>query len=92
VLTSWSSAAAGFFCFASIPLTRPWTCGAIRKAAGYWLRAGKIAVAHYANIEVIAHLRRGIEAVGGLRDGAINERLELDLSTTNQLIGLNNLV
>jgi len=51
--------------------------GLPEKAAGYWLRAGKIAVARYANIEAIAHLRRGIEAVGGFADG--KDRLELDL-------------
>ena len=38
--------------------------GLPEKAAGYWLRAGKIAVARFANIEAIAHLRRGIEALG----------------------------
>jgi len=53
--------------------------GLSEKAAGYWLRAGKIAVARYANIEAIAHLRRGIEAVSGLPDGASKDRLELDL-------------
>jgi len=49
------------------------------KAAGYWLRAGKIAVARFANLEAIAHVRRGIEAVGGLPDSAAKDRLELDL-------------
>src|SRR6516162_269507 len=29
------------------------------RAAGYWLRAGKIAAARFANLEAIAHLRRG---------------------------------
>jgi tetratricopeptide (TPR) repeat protein len=48
------------------------------KAAGYWLRAGKIAVARFANIEAIAHLRRGIEAVSGFADAATKDRLELD--------------
>ncbi|HEY1432129.1 MAG TPA: AAA family ATPase, partial [Stellaceae bacterium] len=49
------------------------------KAAHYWLRAGKIAGARFANLEAIAHLRRGIEAVGGFPDGASKDRLELDL-------------
>ena len=40
--------------------------GLLEKAVGYWLRAGKIAVARFANIEAIAHLRRGIEALGGV--------------------------
>jgi class 3 adenylate cyclase/tetratricopeptide (TPR) repeat protein len=53
--------------------------GLPEKAAGYWLRAGKIAVARYANIEAIAHLRRGIEALGGSPDTATKNRLELDL-------------
>jgi len=52
--------------------------GLPEKAAGYWLRAGKIAVARFANIEAIAHLRRGIEALGGFPDGATKDRLELD--------------
>jgi class 3 adenylate cyclase/ABC-type transport system involved in cytochrome c biogenesis ATPase subunit len=53
--------------------------GLLEKAASSWLRAGKIAVARFANIEAIAHLRRGIEAVGGFPDGAAKDRLELDL-------------
>ena len=53
--------------------------GLLDKAAGYWLRAGKIAVARYANLEAIAHLRRGIEALSGFADGASKDRLELDL-------------
>jgi class 3 adenylate cyclase/tetratricopeptide (TPR) repeat protein/ABC-type transport system involved in cytochrome c biogenesis ATPase subunit len=56
--------------------------GLPEKAAGYWLRAGKIAVARYANIEAIAHLRRGIEALSGLLDSATKDRLELDLQLT----------
>jgi len=53
--------------------------GLPEKAAGYWLSAGKIAVARFANIEAIAHLRRGIEAVSGFADGATKDRFELDL-------------
>jgi tetratricopeptide (TPR) repeat protein len=53
--------------------------GLPEKAAGYWLRAGKVAVTRYANIEAIAHLRRGIEALSGLPDAATKDRLELDL-------------
>ncbi|WP_024520214.1 AAA family ATPase [Bradyrhizobium sp. Tv2a-2] len=52
--------------------------GLPEKATGYWLRAGKIAASRYANIEAIAHLRRGIEVVGGFLDGTTNDRLELD--------------
>jgi class 3 adenylate cyclase len=39
--------------------------GLHEKAAGYWLRAGKIAGNRFANVEAIAHLHRGIECVGG---------------------------
>jgi len=53
--------------------------GLLEKAASYWLRAGKIAVARFANAEAIAHLRRGIEAVSGFADAATKDRLELDL-------------
>ncbi|WP_271553242.1 adenylate/guanylate cyclase domain-containing protein [Bradyrhizobium sp. CCBAU 45394] len=53
--------------------------GLPEKAAGYWLRAGKIAASRYANIEAIAHMRRGIEAVRRFPSGATNDRLELDL-------------
>jgi class 3 adenylate cyclase/predicted ATPase/ABC-type transport system involved in cytochrome c biogenesis ATPase subunit len=56
--------------------------GLPEQAAGYWLRAGKIAVARYANIEAIAHLRRGIEALGGIPDAAAKDRLELDFQLT----------
>lgn len=53
--------------------------GLIRKAVDYWLRAGKKAAARSANIEAIAHLQRGIEAVNRLPDESGREALELDL-------------
>ena len=53
--------------------------GLLEQAARYWLRAGKIAVARFANIEAIAHLRRGIEGISGFPDDATKDRLELDL-------------
>jgi hypothetical protein len=53
--------------------------GLPEKAAGYWLRAGKNAAARSANIEAIAHLRRGIEAIAGLPNGSAMVRFELDL-------------
>ena len=63
--------------FAHLAETEPETlayhlteAGLHEKAAGYWLRAGKIAVGRYANIEAIAHLRRGIEALSSFADGA----------------------
>jgi tetratricopeptide (TPR) repeat protein len=51
----------------------------IEKGADYWLRAGRNAAARYANLEAIAHLRRGIEAVDQLPSGPIKERVDLDV-------------
>jgi class 3 adenylate cyclase/tetratricopeptide (TPR) repeat protein/ABC-type transport system involved in cytochrome c biogenesis ATPase subunit len=72
-------------CFAHVVEAEPETlayhlseAGLPEKAAGYWLRAGKIAVGRFANIEAIAHLRRGIEALSGFPDAATKDRLELD--------------
>jgi predicted ATPase/class 3 adenylate cyclase len=48
------------------------------KAEAYWLQAGKKAALRSANLEAIAHLERGIEALGHLPDGARKDRLELD--------------
>ena len=53
--------------------------GLVDKAVGYWLRAGKNATARSANLEAIAHLRRGIEAARHLPDGALKDQRELDL-------------
>jgi predicted ATPase len=53
--------------------------GLFEKAVGYWLQAAKKAALRSANLEAIAHSRRGIEASGHLPDGARKERLELDL-------------
>jgi predicted ATPase len=52
--------------------------GLIEKAVGYWLRAGKNAALRSANLEAIAHLRRGIEGTGRLPVGENKERSELD--------------
>ncbi len=49
------------------------------KAMGYWLQAGKNAARRSANLEAIAHLEQGIEAVGRLPGGLERDRLELDL-------------
>jgi tetratricopeptide (TPR) repeat protein len=49
------------------------------KAVSYWLRAGKNAAMRFANIEAIAHLRRGIEVVERLSDGPERDRIDLDL-------------
>src|ERR1700736_6212633 len=52
--------------------------GLIEKAAGYWLQAGKKAAMRSANLEAVAHLERGIEALGHLAAGVGKDRLELD--------------
>jgi predicted ATPase/class 3 adenylate cyclase len=53
--------------------------GLIEKAIPYWLQAGKNASLRSANLEAIAHLRRGIEATGYLRTGQDRDSSELDL-------------
>jgi class 3 adenylate cyclase/tetratricopeptide (TPR) repeat protein len=52
--------------------------GLIEKAIGYWLQAGKNAALRSANLEAIAHLRRGIELTSRLPAGAGRDRSELD--------------
>jgi predicted ATPase/class 3 adenylate cyclase len=53
--------------------------GLIEQAIGYWLKAGKNAALRSANLEAIAHLRRGIEGTGGVSAGQDRDRSELDL-------------
>jgi tetratricopeptide (TPR) repeat protein len=53
--------------------------GLIEKAVGYWLQAGKDAALRSANLEAIAHLRRGIEMTGQLPAGEAKDKSELDL-------------
>ena len=53
--------------------------GLIEKGINYWLRAGRNAAARYANLEAIAHLQRGIEALEHLPSGALRDRLDLDM-------------
>jgi predicted ATPase/class 3 adenylate cyclase len=48
-------------------------------AAVAWLEAGRIAAQRSANLEAIAHLRRGLDAVAALAEGLERDRLELDL-------------
>jgi class 3 adenylate cyclase/predicted ATPase len=50
-----------------------------RRAIPYWLQAGRIAARRFANLEAIAHLRKGIEETQALPEGAERDRLELDL-------------
>ena len=49
------------------------------KAVGYWRKAGRNAAKRSANLEAIAHLKRGIDATTTMTDGAPVHRLELDL-------------
>ena len=53
--------------------------GLIEKAIEYWLLAGKNAALRSANLEAIAHLRRGIEVTGRLPASDGKDRSELDL-------------
>jgi tetratricopeptide (TPR) repeat protein len=48
------------------------------KAVAYWFRAGKNAAARSANLEAIAHLRRGIEALTSSPESRTRDRDELD--------------
>ncbi len=52
--------------------------GVPEKAVGYWLKAGRNAASRSANLEAIAHLRRGIDAIAGFAEDAAKDRLELD--------------
>jgi class 3 adenylate cyclase/tetratricopeptide (TPR) repeat protein len=72
--------------FPEIAQTQPETlarhlteAGLIEKAIGYWLQAGKNAALRSANLEAMAHLRRGIELTGRLPAGKGQDRSELDL-------------
>src|SRR5262245_7958412 len=52
--------------------------GLFEKAIWYWLQAGKNAALRSANVEAIAHLRRGIEVTAHLPEGEGKNRSELD--------------
>ena len=53
--------------------------GLTEKAVAYWLKAGQQALARSASIEAAAQLRKGLDAVAGLPDGAARRQQELDL-------------
>jgi hypothetical protein len=53
--------------------------GQSENAAGYWLEAGRRAAQRSANVEAIAHLTRGIEALRSVADSAERNRQELAL-------------
>jgi class 3 adenylate cyclase/tetratricopeptide (TPR) repeat protein len=50
-----------------------------QKASDYWLRAGLRAAQRSANVEAIAHLKRGIEAVASIEEGVRRAQQELSL-------------
>jgi predicted ATPase/class 3 adenylate cyclase len=52
--------------------------GLLEKAIGYWLQAGKNASLRSANVEAIAHLRRGIEVGSRMPASDGKDRCELD--------------
>lgn len=71
--------------FADVAATEPETlahhlgeAGDLAAAAPRWLEAGRNAAARSANLEAIAHLERGLEAVRALAPGPERDRLELD--------------
>jgi tetratricopeptide (TPR) repeat protein len=52
--------------------------GDLARAAPRWLEAGRSAAARSANVEAIAHLERGLEAVRALPTSVERDRLEFD--------------
>ncbi|MBV8577723.1 MAG: AAA family ATPase, partial [Acetobacteraceae bacterium] len=56
--------------------------GLVARAIPYWLRAGQRAATRFANLEAVAHLERGIDAMERLPPGSAKDRLELDLHLT----------
>jgi hypothetical protein len=59
--------------------------GLLEKAAGYWVRAGKIAAARFANIEAIADLHRGIAQQGRRVSRILDIRLRRGCSPASGL-------
>jgi predicted ATPase len=53
--------------------------GLVEKAVDYWLKAGRQAIARWAMTEAAAQLRRGLDLLSGLPDGAVRQELELNL-------------
>ncbi len=56
--------------------------GPVEAAVGYWLQAGRQALARSAMAEAIAQVRRGLELLAGLPDTDWRARRELDLCIT----------
>lgn len=55
------------------------------QAIGYWQRAGEHAAQRSANVEAIAHLRKGLELLDTLPDSPLRTRYELTLLTRLRL-------
>ncbi len=55
--------------------------GSAEAAVRYWFLAGRLALRRSANIEAIAHLKRGLEESRGLPDTPERARMELDILT-----------
>ncbi|HEX6016309.1 MAG TPA: hypothetical protein VFY87_31790, partial [Geminicoccaceae bacterium] len=53
----------------------------VRKAVGYWLKAGDLAIRRSATAEAIAQLKKGLELVEDLPDDPERAGLELELRT-----------
>ena len=53
--------------------------GSVEKAVGYWLKAGKQAIARWAMTEGVAQLRKGLDLLSGMPDDAARLEREIDL-------------
>jgi predicted ATPase len=56
--------------------------GLVDKAVGYWLKAGQQAIARGAMAEAVAQLRKGLDLLSGVPDGAARQEQELNLQIT----------
>ncbi|HSA81075.1 MAG TPA: hypothetical protein VLE23_09640 [Geminicoccaceae bacterium] len=53
--------------------------GDAKRAVDYWHKAGQRAAQRSANLEAVAHLRKGVEVLESLPDSSARDRQELDL-------------
>jgi hypothetical protein len=56
--------------------------GLAERAVGYWLKAGQQAIPRGAITEAVAQVRKGLDLLSGVPDGAARQEQELDLQTT----------
>lgn len=56
--------------------------GLNEKAVGYWLTAGRLAVARSAMAEAVAQLQKGLDLLTSLPEGPARQQQELDLQVT----------